>query len=134
VKQGTYVEPSKLPLGRFLTAEWLPAISGTVPPLTLDRYTKIVRLYVAGGDIGSVPLRALSGGHLTSLYGELEREGLSVSTRRLTHAVLSRACKDAVRWGKIARSPANAADPPALSRSRAQSWTASELRRFLTHL
>ena len=40
-----------------------------------------------------VPLRALSGAHLNNLYSELEKEGLSVATRRLTHAVLSGALR-----------------------------------------
>jgi integrase len=134
VTEGTYVEPSRQPLARFLRDEWLPAIGGTVRPLTSDRYTKIVHNYVAKRDIGAVPLCALSGGHLTALYAELEREGLSVSTRRLTHAVLRRALGDGVRWGKLARNPAAAADPPALPRSHAQSWSARELRAFLAHV
>ena len=84
VKAGTYSEPSKEPLGRFLVDEWLPAIAGTVRPLTHDNYTKIVNRYVTRRDIGSVPLRNLSPGTLTALYGELERDGLSPGTRRLT--------------------------------------------------
>jgi integrase len=134
VKAGVHIEPSKLPLARFLIAEWLPATSGTVRPLTHARYDKIVRTYVVKRDIGGVPLRALSGGHLTALYSELEREGLSVATRRLTHAVLRRSLNDAVRWGKLTRNPASAADPPALPRSNAQSWSARELRAFLAHV
>jgi integrase len=134
VNEGSYVEPSKLPLARFLQDEWLPAISGTVRPLTRARYEKIVKTYVTKRDIGGVPLRGLSGGHLTALYGDLERDGLSVATRRLTHAVLRRALNDAVRWGKLARNPAAAADPPALPRSHAQSWSARELRKFLAHV
>jgi integrase len=135
VQNGTYVEPSKQLLGRFLIDEWLPAISGgTVRPLTLARYEKIVRTYIVKRDIGGVPLRSLSGGHMTALYGELHRAGLSVATRRLTHAVLRRALNDAVRWGKIARSPAHAADPPALPESKASSWSHRELRAFLAHV
>ncbi|MGC2374264.1 MAG: site-specific integrase [Solirubrobacteraceae bacterium] len=134
VNEGIYVEPSKQPLARFLVDEWLPAISGTVRPLSHDRYTKIVRNYVTTRDIGAVRLLALSGGHLTALYSEMEREGLSVATRRLTHAVLRRSLNDAVRWGKIARNPAAAADPPALPRSRAASWSKRELRAFLAHV
>jgi integrase len=134
VHEGTYIEPSKQPLARFLVDEWLPAISSTVRPLTLARYTGIVRTCVAKRNIGGVPLRALSGGHLTALCSELEREGLSVGTPRLTHGTLSRALNDAVRWGKLARNPAAAADPPAIPRSRAQSWSARELRAFLAHV
>lgn len=64
----------------------------------------------------------------------LEQAGLSVSTRRLVHAVLHRAFRDAVRWGKLTRNPADMADPPSRGRSRAHAWTASELRRFLEHV
>jgi integrase len=108
-------------------------VSATVRPLTADRYGKIVRLYVIKRDIGGVPLRALFGGHLTALYAELGKEGLSIGTVRLVHSVLRRALHDAERWSRIARSPGKAADPPALPRSRAQSWSARELRTFLAH-
>jgi integrase len=134
VNVGVYVEPSRQPLGRFLIDEWLPAARGTVRPGTHRRYEEVTKTYIARREVGGVPLRGLSGGHLTTLYGELERAGLSVGTRRLVHAVLSRALSDAVRWGKLARNPAAAADPPALPRSKAQSWSARELRLFLAHV
>ena len=134
VGTGTYVEPSRQPLASYMRDEWLPAIAATVRPLTTARYEAIVRTYVTSRDIGNVPLRSLTGAHLNALYGELEKEGLSIATRRLTHAVLRRALTDAVRWDKLARNPSASADPPALPRSRAQSWTANELRRFLNHV
>ncbi|MGZ4179903.1 MAG: site-specific integrase [Solirubrobacteraceae bacterium] len=129
--EGTFVEPSKQPLARYLSDEWLPGISATIRPLTVRRYAAIVDNYVAPREIGTVPLRSLSGAHLNGLYAELEHAGLSIATRRLTHAVLRRALNDAVRWGKLTRNPASAADPPSLPRSRAQSWSARELRTFL---
>ncbi len=134
VGAGTYVEPSKDLLGRFLVDEWLPGVRSTLRPLSAQRYERIIANYVVDRDIGGIPLRALTGGHLNRLYADLDAQGLSVATRRLVHAVLRRALNDAVRWGKIARNPAAAADPPSLPRSRAQAWTASELRRFLAHV
>ena len=134
VGEGTYVEASKQPLARFLVDEWLPGISATVRPLTVDRYRSITRRYVTARDIGAVPLRNLNAGHFNALYAALEADGLSIATRRLTHAVLRRSLNDAVRWGKLARNPATAADPPSLPRSRAQSWSARELRSFLVHV
>jgi integrase len=134
VATGTYVEPSTVALARFLSDEWLPAVKRTVRPLSHRRYEGIVRTYVTGREIGAVPLRSLSAGHLNALYGDLESAGLSVATRRLVHAVLRRALSDAVRWGKLARNPASAADPPVQPRSRTQSWTATELRRFIGHV
>ena len=134
VGEGTYIEPSKQPLARYMLDEWLPGIRATVRPLTAHRYERIASLYVADRDIGGIPLRGLTGAHLSALYAELERDGLSIATRRLVHAVLRRSLNDAVRWSKIARNPASAADPPALPRSHAQSWSARELRTFLEHV
>jgi integrase len=131
VGDGNYVEPSKQPLGRYMLDEWLPGISGTLRPLTIHRYQRIADLYVASREIGGIPLRSLTGGHLNALYRELESEGLSIATRRLVHAVIRRALNDAVRWGKLVRNPTRAADPPSLPRSRAESWSARELRTFL---
>ena len=134
VADGTYSEPSKDPLARYLTDEWLPGISATIRPLTARRYAAIVNGYIKPRELGTVPLRSLTGAHLNRLYAELEAEGLSIATRRLTHAVVRRALNDAVRWGKLTRNPASAADPPSLPRSRAESWSPRELRTFLEHV
>ncbi|MGH2975581.1 MAG: tyrosine-type recombinase/integrase [Solirubrobacterales bacterium] len=130
---GSYSQPSKQLLGEYLRCEWLPAVEGTLRPLSVVQYEQTIRLRIVPR-LGGVRLQALSGGHLNSLYGELEQAGLSVSTRRLTHAVLHRALRDAVRWGKLVRNPADMADPPSRGRSRASAWTAGELRRFLAHV
>ncbi len=71
---------------------------------------------------------------MQALYTDLEREGLSVSTRKLVHAVIGRALRDAERWGRVARNIARLADPPRAAKSRATAWTASELSRFLGHV
>ena len=94
----TYASPSKLVLAEYLTDEWLPAVEGTLRPLSVTRYRAVVRLYVVP-HIGHVRLQALSAGHLNGLYSQLEQDGLSVSTRRLVHAVLGRALRVAERWG-----------------------------------
>ena len=133
VADGSYVEPSKLTLGEYLTTEWLPAVESTLRPLSRQRYANVIRLYVVPR-IGGVRLQSLSPAHLNALYADLERDGLSVSTRRLVHAVVGRALRDAERWGRVPRNVARMADPPSHSGSRASAWTASELRRFLDHV
>jgi integrase len=130
---GSYAAPSKLTLRQFLTEEWLPSVERTVRPLTFRSYSSVVRARIVP-EIGGVRLQALSAGHLNGLYAELGRKGLSAGSRRLTHAVLHRALRDGVRWGRLARSPAELADPPALAHTRVQAWTATELRRFLEHV
>jgi integrase len=129
---GSYAQPSKLTVAEFL-AEWLSAVEATLRPGSVRQYDAAIRLRI-NPSLGHMRLQTLSGGHLNALYRELEQAGLSVSTRKLTHAVLHRSLRDAVRWGKLVRNPADLADPPAATRSRAQAWTASELSRFLEHV
>jgi integrase len=55
-------------------------------------------------------------------------------TVRYIHTIVHRALKDAVKWGRLARNPADAADPPkaaAASRPESVTWTADQLRSFL---
>jgi integrase len=131
--RGTYSQPSRLTVAAFLTAEWLPAVNGRLRPLSVTKYEQIVRLYLVP-QVGSQRLQSLSAGHLNAMYSSLEEAGLSVSTRRLVHAVIGRALRDAERWGRVTRNVARLADPPSRTTSRATSWTASELLRFLTHV
>jgi integrase len=133
VGDGSYAQPSKQTLGDYLTREWLPAIESTVRPLTFTQYRSVVRIRIVP-TLGHLRLQALTGGHVNMLYRELEQAGLSVATRRQTHAVLHRALCDAVRWGRLIRNPADMADPPSAARTRVQSWTAKELGRFLEHV
>jgi len=58
--------------------------------------------------------------------------GLDPRTVTYIHTILHRAFKDAVRWGRLARNPADAADPPRSGqKSTAKAWDAATLRRFL---
>lgn len=127
---GSYAQPSKQTLGDYLTQEWLPAIESTVRPMSFEQYEKAVRLRILPR-LGGHRLQTVTPAHLNALYRELEQAGLSVSTRRTTHAVLSRAFKDAIRWGKAIRNPARLADPPSMPRTRVEAWSAKELMRFL---
>jgi hypothetical protein len=53
----------------------------TLRPLSFQRYGSIIERYIKP-QIGAQRLQALSAGHLNAMYAELERVGLSVSTRR----------------------------------------------------
>lgn len=130
---GSYAAPSKTRLAEYLLDEWLPAIEDTVRPLTLTQYQSVVRLRILP-TLGQKRLQGVTAGDLNRLYRELADAGLSVSTRRVTHAVLHRALADAVKWGRLVRNPATAADPPSPARSRATAWTPAELGRFLAHV
>ena len=77
----------------------MPTVEQTLRPLSFAQYEQVVRLRLVP-NLGHVRLQSRSGGHINAAYGQLEREGLSPSTRRLAHAVLHRAHRDAARWGE----------------------------------
>ena len=141
VTTGSYVEPSKLTVQRFLEDEWLPAMEATGKrPTTLRSYRMHLRAHVAP-HIGDALLQGLTGGQLNALYAKLltsgradGKGGLSPATVRRVHAMLHKALSDAVRWNRLVRNPADASDPPkpsAAGAPEATTWSAGEVRAFL---
>ena len=140
---GTYVEQHRQTLAMFLN-DWFPAIAPTIRPATLYSYQRNARLHVTPY-IGSLTLQKIDAGTLNTLYARLLEDGskhqrgggLSPRSARYVHTILHRALKDAVRWGRLARNPADAADPPRASASvqpEIKTWSAPELRGFLESL
>jgi integrase len=137
---GTYLEPTKQTLNEF-TREWLAAIKPTIRPSTHYSYGRNLRLHVLP-QLGSVQLRRIDAGMLNSLYAALLADGrknyagggLSPRSVRYIHTIVHRALRDAVKWERLARNPAQTADPPkatAASRPESTTWTADQLRTFL---
>jgi integrase len=145
VHSGTYLEPTKQTVSEFVT-DWLAAIEPTIRPSTQHTYARNLRLHVLPS-LGSVQLRRVDAGMLNALYAALLAEGklttangpgggLSPRSVRYVHTIVHRAFRDAVRWGRIARNPADAADPPrasAVVRPTMTTWTADQVRTFLDH-
>lgn len=141
VDAGIYVERTKDTAAEF-AAEWLAAIEPTVRPSTHYSYSRNVRLHVLP-HIGGARLASIDAGVLNGLYARLlttgrqdqkAGEGLSPRSVRYVHTIVHRMLKDAVRWGRLARNAADAADPPrTTSGTHAEfvTWTAAELRTFL---
>jgi integrase len=68
-----------------------------------------------------------------SLGPDKTASGLDRRTVNYIHTILHRALKDAVRWGRLLRNPADAADPPRGGQKSdgVQAWDSSTLREFL---
>jgi integrase len=138
---GTFINPSKLYVDEYLRKEWLPAIRATIRPTTFLSYQGHVEHHLIP-EFGRIPLQQLTPAHINVFYQKLltekRRRGnreLAPGTVRRIHATLHRALKDAVRWNKIARNPADAADPPraaTCSEAEINVWSIAELQRFLT--
>ena len=137
LRAGTFVEPSRLTLGAFLTDQWLPTVRAAVRPTTWTTYRIYAEAHVIPA-LGHIPLQALTAGHLNRLYTDLAehgrrdgRGGLKPKSVRHVHVLLHKALSDAVRWGLVARNVAGAADPPRVPRRDRGVWSAEELRTFL---
>lgn len=140
LQSGTYVMPTKQTVGEYLTKDWLPAIKATIRPSTYESYERNLRLHVIP-NIGSMRLSVLDGGALNRLYGQLlangnlrpPNEGLAPRTVHYIHTIIHRALRDAVRWDRLARNAADAADPPRQRQggSAIKAWQADSLGQFL---
>jgi integrase len=138
LQDGTFVDARRLTVGSYLTAHWLPAVRNGVRPLTFSSYEMHVRRYLVPG-LGRHALQQLAPPAINAFYTDLaapndERFPLSAASIRRIHATLHRAFADAVRWQVLARNPASAADPPRAPRPRKRTWSAEELRAFLSYV
>lgn len=141
INRGEYVEPSTQTLEEYLT-DWCKAIAARVRASTFESYDRNLRVHVLP-HLGEARLQSLTAAHLNALYATLltsgradGKGGLSPRTVRYIHVILHRALRDAVKWNLLTRNPADSADPPSPTAARApemRTWTAAQLREFLTH-
>ena len=141
---GDYRAPDKITLGAYLTEKWLPVQRSQLKASTFDSYRRTIELHVLP-TIGHVMLSRLLPEDLESLYARLLESGrrngsgggLSPTSVRYVHRILSKALNDALRKGTIVKNPAALADPPrgtgpAGDGHDLRVWSAAELQTFLT--
>lgn len=95
-----------------LVMEWLENSARlTVKPSTYISYEVVVRRHIVPR-IGRVKVDKVGASHVQAMQASLEREGVSPRLRQYAHTLLSRAFKQAVRWGRIPRNPCDQIDRP----------------------
>lgn len=137
IATGLYVEPAKLSLADFLRA-WLEHVQTTVSAKTFERYRGIVEAHLIP-HLGAHPLARLQPLHIQAYYagalqgGRLDGKpgGLAPQTVLHHHRVLKEALGQALRWGLLARNPADAVDPPRVARGERRTLTPAECVRLL---
>ena len=138
VEERSHVASSRLTVREYLTKEWLPAIEHTIRPTTYRSYVAHTECHILPA-LGSEQLQKLGPAQINALYAKLGRSGkrngtaLTALSVRHVHAALHRALKDAVRWGELARNPADLADPPRVAAHghELRTWSAEQLAAFL---
>jgi integrase len=134
---GAYVEPSREPLAAFLT-RWLRDYAKTnVSPRTYEGYEHIIVRHLIPA-LGAVQLTKLAPAQIQRYYssklasGRLNgKGGLSPRTVRHHHVTLHDALQSAVKWGLLARNPADAVDAPKFERAEMNTLDDDGVRTFL---
>jgi integrase/predicted RNA-binding Zn-ribbon protein involved in translation (DUF1610 family) len=139
----SFTPPTTVTVKQFLTGEWLPTVKSSLRPTTYSSYVMLTREHILPR-LGALQLQKLTPGAINALYADLMEHGrvhgggpLSASSVRRVHALLHKACHDAVRWGWLSVNPVAAADAPKQSaehHDRLQVWTAEQLSAFLAHV
>ncbi len=80
--------------------------------------------------LGSLPLAQLSARHLDALFGDLA-DRLADNTIRQTHAILTAALEQAVKWGWIADNPAKGATAPGRHKPKRSALPLPEVARLV---
>jgi integrase len=136
IRDGVFVEPSRLTVGVYLTEMWLPSMVSQVRATTMGGYRHNVRAYIVPR-LGDISLQRLTTARVGAFYGELVVSGgkggrpLSPKTVRYVHTTLRRALRDAMADGVVVRNVAAQARPPRARRVEMHTWTAAEVGTFL---
>ena len=91
------VEPEKITLGKFLERWLRDAAKPTLKATTYANYERAVERSIKPY-LGGVKLAKLTALQIHGMYATLAKEGASADKIGVTHAVLHRALKQAVRW------------------------------------
>jgi integrase len=128
---GAYVEPTKTTVAAFLE-RWLAHMASQVAPRSHERYAEIARNNIVPV-LGNAVLTGLRPEQISSAYTKAlasgRRDGaggLSPRTVHHMHRILRQALGQAVRWGVMARNPADAVKPPKVERASMQTYDLPE--------
>jgi integrase len=127
---GLNIEPASESLGQYLD-KWLEtSVKPRVRSRTYDDYAALLTRYVRE-PLGAIKLADLRPIDIQKVYQSMQERELSARVVRYTHAVLSSALKQAVKWDMLHRNPASAVDLPRLVRKEMNAMSPLEASRFL---
>jgi integrase len=128
--EGSWTDPGRLTLGRYLEERWLPHSATRVRPSTHRRYLGLVRRHIVPR-IGRVKLAKLRPSHAQAVLDAMIAGGASSASVVQCHRVLSSALRTAVKWHILATNPAAGVSPPRVERREIHVPDALAIRRLL---
>jgi integrase len=130
---GINIAPASESLGKYLD-KWLEtSVKSRLRSRTYDDYAALMTRYVRE-PLGAIKLADLRPIDIQKVYQSMQERGLSARVVRYTHAVLSSALKQAVKWEMLHRNPASVVDLPRMVRKEMKAMSPSEASRFLEAL
>lgn len=128
LRSGTESFEHKLTLSEYLD-KWLNHVKGKLAEKTVEGYELIVRLYIKPF-LGKKQLTKIKPLDVQSMVDQLQGK-FSPKTVREANMVLSRALKQAIKWGLLLTNPATAVELPKKQRREMLSLTAEQAQEFL---
>jgi integrase len=127
---GRNIRSSRQTLGQYLD-HWLDICARPrLRAKSFRDYSSLLARYIRPR-LGSRPLGELSGAEIQTLYSELLKRELSARTIRYTHAVLTSALRQAVRWKLLLANPAEDVDLPRQSRRHCTVFDVAQAKQFI---
>ncbi len=130
IYQGIYVVKTKKTVAQFMEHWLVTYAASNTRPRTQMGYRAHIRRHI-GRHIGSIQLQLLRAEHIQRMYQSRLDEGLSGTTVRHVHRILSQALSHAVKWSELVRNPAEAVTAPRPNPSRIKMWDPLTLNQFL---
>jgi integrase len=124
------IEPQRIKLGEYLDRWLKDGARPRVRDTTYANYEGVVKNHIKP-HLGGVPLAKLTAFQIHGMYASLDQLGKSAETIRLTHAVLHRALKQAVRWRLIPFNMAADVDRPRSAKADISPLTAGQVQELL---
>jgi integrase len=127
LQTGTYVEPSKLTVGQWVT-EWL--VSHPCRESSWVRYELDLRRWILPA-LGSIPLAQLRATHVQRFYRERLEAGATPQAVKGYAMVLGRALQEAVRQRLVLQNVVRLVPVPKAARRELTVWTREDMQEFL---
>lgn len=130
IDSGDYLDKSGETVASFMQ-RWLDTYVATNnKPATQRGYEGNIRRYINPA-FGNVALQNLQPATIQQLYADMLERGLSATTVLHTHRVLREALNHGIKWGVLARNPADATTPPRPQTVELEMWDVPTIHAFL---
>lgn len=133
LKDGLYIEPSKMTIGELLDRWFSDIAAPQLRESTIQTHETIIRVHLKPA-FGDLLLNQLTPLHLTSLYAEKLKSGLSKRTVKYMHTIMHQSLGQALKWGLVARNVTDSVDAPIPDKKKVQPLTKGQVATLLKEL